>query len=523
MINKHRLPRFDYKARNDNLKEFFNREFNLIFLLIILVELISFAGYFSFLVSAIAFFVLAILTLIVSFYRLEYGLAILLAELFIGSMGYLFSFSFNGTNISLRIILWLIVMSVWFGKMIFAWIKNKKLNIVFCKSSFFKYFVILFIFIVLGIVNGFINHNQFKNIFFDFNAWLYFLLIFPVYEVLQQEKNIKLIGQVFVASSIWLVLETLFLFFAFSHNLIIAPFTLYYWIRNTRIGEITMIAGGFPRIFLQSQIFVLTGFFFVSMILSRLIINKELRQNLKLVVINFVLLILFLTTILISFSRSFWLGLIGGVLICWLIWLLIIKIKFKQFLLINCWWLLVAIVSVILMIVIAKFPYPSSTNNFNAVDILSNRASQFTGEAGASSRWALLPKLWTKIIKEPIIGQGFGATVTYQTKDPRVLKINPSGEYTTYAFEWGWLDVWLKLGLFGLLAYLAIIAKISITSYKLMLRKQNWLIFGLTIGLLIITIVNLSSPYANHPLGIGFLVLTTALIDYFYQYKNSLA
>ncbi|MBU0880174.1 MAG: O-antigen ligase family protein [Patescibacteria group bacterium] len=501
------------------MKEFFDRQFNLIFLLIVLIELISFAGHFFSLVNTIVFFVLAILVLIASFYKLEYGLAILLAELFIGSMGYLFSFSFHGINISLRIIIWLIVMLVWFSKITIFWIKNKKLSITFHKSSFFPYFIILFVFIVFGIINGFINHNQLKNIFFDFNSWLYFLLIFPIYEVLQQEKNIKLIGQVFIASSIWLIFETLFLFFAFSHNLIIAPFVLYYWIRNTRIGEITMISGGFPRIFLQSQIFVLVCFFFVSTLLAKLIINKELRQRLNFFIINLVLLILSLATILISFSRSFWLGLIGGVLICWIVWLLIIKIKFKQFLLINCWWLSVAISSILLIIMIAKFPYPTSTGNFDAVNLLSDRASQLAGEAGASSRWALLPKLWTAIAKSPIVGQGFGATVTYQSKDPRVLEIDPSGKYTTYAFEWGWLDVWLKLGIFGLLAYLAIIVKILIVSYKLMLQKQNWLIFSLAIGLLVIATVNLSSPYFNHPLGIGYLILTTALVDYFYQQK----
>ena len=55
------------------------------------------------------------------------------------------------------------------------------------------------------------------------------------------------------------------------------------------------------------------------------------------------------------------------------------------------------------------------------------------------------------------MGRGFGATVTYQTRDPRILADNGSGEYTTYAFEWGWLDIWLKLGIFGLAAYFLLI------------------------------------------------------------------
>lgn len=504
------------------MKNFFNYQFNLIFLLIILVELISFAGHLFPLVNAIAFFVLTILILIISFYKLEYGLAILLAELFIGSKGYLFYFTFDGTIISWRIALWLIIVSVWLGKTIVAWIKNKKLSITFCKSSFFSYFIILFIFIALGVINGLIKHNQLDNLFFDFNAWLYFLLIFPIYEILQQEKNIQLISRVFVASVTWLGIETLLLLFAFSHNLTVALFELYGWIRNTGVGEITLIQDGFFRIFFQSHIFVLAEFFFASMILAKLIASKSL-QNLKLFIINFLLLVLSLTTILISFSRSFWLGLAVGALICWLVWLFIIKINFKQFLLVNCWWLLSTVASVILIIAIVKFPYPAPTGNFDTVNLFSDRVSQFAEEAGASSRWALLPELWIKITKTPFLGQGFGAEVTYQSKDPRVLELNPSGEYTTYAFEWGWLDIWLKLGFFGLLAYIAIIIKISTVAYKLSQHKQNWFIFSLIIGLLVIAIVSLSSPYFNHPLGIGYLILIVALTDYFYQRQNSLA
>ncbi|MFH1233585.1 MAG: O-antigen ligase family protein [Patescibacteria group bacterium] len=505
------------------MKKIFNRKFNLIFLLIILVEIISFAGHLFPLVNVIAFFALTVLVLVISFYRLEYGLAILLAELFVGSKGYLFTFTFNGTTISWRIVFWLIIMSVWLSKIIIAWIKNKKLSIDYCKSSFFPYFIILFIFIAFGAINGLIKHNQFDNLFFDFNGWLYFLLIFPIYEVLRQEKNVKLIGQVFIASVIWLGIKTLLLLFAFSHNLPVALFELYGWIRNTGVGEITQVQGGFFRIFFQSHIFVLASFFFASMILTKLVVNKSGQKNLNLFIINFVLLILSLTTILISFSRSFWLGLAGGALICWLVWLLIIRINFKQFLLINCYWLLSAVASIILIISIVKFPYPAPTGDFNTVNLLSNRAGQFAGEAGVSSRWALLPKLWAEIIKSPLIGQGFGAIVTYQTKDPRVLELNPSGEYTTYAFEWGWLDIWLKLGLFGLLAYLLVIVKILTVAYKLRQHNQHWLIFSLIIGLLVIAIVSLSSPYFNHPLGICYLMLSSVLIDYFYQHQNSLA
>jgi hypothetical protein len=45
--------------------------------------------------------------------------------------------------------------------------------------------------IVWGAVAGFIYRQENKNIFFDANAWLYFLLIFPVFDVLKKEEDFK--------------------------------------------------------------------------------------------------------------------------------------------------------------------------------------------------------------------------------------------------------------------------------------------------------------------------------------------
>ncbi|PIT94896.1 hypothetical protein COT96_02440, partial [Candidatus Falkowbacteria bacterium CG10_big_fil_rev_8_21_14_0_10_38_22] len=127
------------------IKNFFDKRFRLIFLFIILAEIISFAGYLFPAINAPAFFIIILLALALSLYRLEYGLAILLAELFIGSKGYLFYFTSNGLTISLRIALWLIIISVWLGQTLTSWIKNKRLEVNFCHSSHFSYFVILFL------------------------------------------------------------------------------------------------------------------------------------------------------------------------------------------------------------------------------------------------------------------------------------------------------------------------------------------------------------------------------------------
>ncbi len=107
------------------------------------------------------------------------------------------------------------------------------------------------------------------------------------------------------------------------------------------------------------------------------------------------------------------------------------------------------------------------------------------------------------------MGSGFGATVTYQSSDPRLVAASANGLYTTYAFEWGWLDVWLKLGIFGLLAYLALFAKIIFNGLKI----GGYLSLSLATGLAVLIAVNIFSPYLNHPLGIGYLILAAAMIE----------
>jgi O-antigen ligase len=508
---------------NVNLNYFFGRTFKNAFLFIVFAELLSLCGYLLPEFNKIAFFVIVLLTLFLALQKLEYGVWIVLAELFIGSKGYLFFFEYNGLIISIRIALWLIVMAVWAGKVVGELIKNRRENrrdlvstgetksLRFFRSSYFSYFFILFIFVAWGVTNGFLNHNEFNNIFFDFNGWLYFTLIFPVFYVTRDSKGIL---QIFTAAIIWLCVKTFFLLFIFSHNITSIVSEIYRWVRVSGVGEITKMQGGFYRIFFQSHVFVLIGFFiFLILLFNKLINNNKLIDSSLFKDKKFWLLLsvvcCLLSVVLISFSRSFWVGLAFGSLVYWFVSLLVYNTGWKKFFIANGVLLAGAILSFALIIITVKFPYPRPIGGFAATELLSERATKITDEAAVSSRWALLPKLWDEIKKSPVTGQGFGKTITYQSSDPRVLQTSPTGEYTTYAFEWGWLDIWLKLGLFGLLAYLILISKIIIRGLKL--EAISWEL-GLAIGLAVVAVVSIFSPYMNHPLGIGYLIIVTAVL-----------
>jgi O-antigen ligase len=100
-----------------------------------------------------------------------------------------------------------------------------------------------------------------------------------------------------------------------------------------------------------------------------------------------------------------------------------------------------------------------------------------------------------------------------------VLLISPDGTYTTYAFEWGWLDTWLKIGLLGLLAYIILILRVSLQAFRSLkspaeaYEKHKYQNTGIIIGLLSICVVSVFSPYMNHPLGIGYLILALVFMN----------
>lgn len=487
-------------------------------LLILAVEIISFFGYIWPKINTVAFLVIIFSLLIIALYRFEYAFLILLAELFIGSKGYLFYFNYQGVDISVRIAIWLIVMSVWLAKMIVAYFRGEsKPSFSNFKKAPASLLVLLVIFIAWGVINGLARQNEFSALFFDFNGWLYFLTILPATYLLKTEDNFNRLLLLFLAATIWLSIKTLFLFFIFSHDLPALSYSLYKWVRTSGVGEVTQVQGGFYRIFFQSHIYVLIAYLASLAILAYRFLRQPFSRgnNKKNLYCLIALNILFFITVLISFSRSFWLALAAGYLLLLFCLALIIKggggalAKILKNLSLNLsYFFLTALASLMIIAAILQFPFPEPLGGFETAHLFSARASE-TEEAAIASRWELLGPLWSEIKKEPVGGQGFGASLTYRSKDPRILASPSQGIFTTYAFEWGWLDIWLKVGLFGLLAYLLLLSDLF---YRLLLlakrRPEQSIIFNiLALTIVVLALINFFTPYLNHPLGIGLIII----------------
>lgn len=140
---------------------------------------------------------------------------------------------------------------------------------------------------------------------------------------------------------------------------------------------------------------------------------------------------------------------------------------------------------------------------------VGSRLQNPTTEAAGGARLKLLPELWKEIEESPVIGQGFGKQVTYSSFLPdRIAQGNPEGQITSYAFEWGYLDMWLKIGAVGLAIYLLFLGQIFWRVWKI----PNLGVLG---GLVALVALNITSPYLNHPLGIGYVILSfLSLRDY---------
>jgi O-antigen ligase len=174
--------------------------------------------------------------------------------------------------------------------------------------------------------------------------------------------------------------------------------------------------------------------------------------------------------------------------------------------------LLIILGAVFLIVAIINIPMLGYKGDFNAGKTFKERANlKNSEEAAISSRWSLLAPMSQEILKSPIIGHGFGKEITYISSDPRVLENNSSGEYTSSAFEWGWLSIWLKMGFLGLLAYLWLFYRIIKDAFISNYNKVY--IWALGLSLLTLMIVNFFTPYLNHPLGIIYLLIVSLIVS----------
>src|SRR3989344_1509262 len=271
------------------------------------VELASFLTIDNHLASGIAAILLTLLVAVLTWKNLSYGIYALLIELVLGGKGYLFSLTIGGMRIPLRMLLFCTVIGIWF---LTSLLRNKKfVHLRQLFGALWWPYISLVAMVAIGIILGFYKQNGWGAVFLDANAFGYLLLAPAFLEVLQKEENRKQISQIWLAVTFWLAVKTIILFVIFSMFGRESMDYLYRWIRNSGVGEVTWLSG--VRVFLYSQIFIVGAWLYV--------LFNNFEERIKK---SAPILILFSTAILISLSRSFFVGIVVAIIfICaYLLW-----------------------------------------------------------------------------------------------------------------------------------------------------------------------------------------------------------
>lgn len=491
--------------------------------------LFSYLGYLFPFLNAFIFCIIILATIILTFKKLEYGILIALSELFVGGRGYLFSFNFFDFIVSIRLAIFILVFLIW----LFLYRPAEKFK--FVKSRYFLPFAFLTCMIIIAAGRGIYFGYSIKNIFFDLNGYLYFALLFPIFDVFNKEFAKKIINYL-VSGGLALSFLTIFLGlgFGFLHpeaklansgllsyqfgqeeekkaedisHTIMAKEELktfawrrdfsnqkqpeYRWSRDTGVGELTYIAGSVFRFFSSSQLYFLAALAILIFGL-REIINK-FRARKKEFIIQSIFILGIFGALLISFSRSLWLGL--AAIIVYFCFSLPWKKALKT--------ILISLIFLETLVIVSGVFLPK------AYEIVADRVTTIVRpqtQSTGSTRINILRSATQEIKKHIILGSGFGKIISYESNIP-----GATGILKVFTFEWQYLEIALKMGLIGLIFYIWFILKIF-HEYRENSGKNNVLAQALMAALIGFLIVNITTPYLNHPLGIGLLSI---IIIYF--------
>ncbi len=410
------------------------------------------------------------------------GLGLLLIELIVSSHGHLLSL-FNG-RLSLRVLWFTLALVVYVSR---TRIRVRSLRGVL-KDDLLLPWVIFFLIVIYGVARGVGLGNGWNDVFLDANGYIY-LLLAPLYiRHIQGQGSRRFFVSVMIGALCALSLMVVTLFLVFSNIYLESLTWMYRWARDTRLAEITWAGSRYFRVFLPSQLWLIVG------VIGSFHVYREIRDKAYLALSG-----IFLATLFLSLSRSFGVGLVIGLgIYCMLVWR-------AGYSLMHVGLHLVRVLGVAFACIVILVFIPGNVGGIGGSALLSRITNG--GEPGIQSRLAQFMPLVRASLIHPVLGSGFGSKATYISYDPRVRATSPDGSYTTYSFELGYLDIWLKLGLLGLIALG--MGVYQLTKGLFSIKKEGWVWVA---GLGAVLATHAFSPYLNHPLGIGYIVLTLSVL-----------
>lgn len=448
----------------------------------------------------VALIMIGLTVFAISLWDLKWGVVIVFAELFANSHGRLISGEFYGFDVSLRMVVFVAVMIAWLVLVIMKRAQPK------WNDRRLAAFVPLGLAVILGLIVGVAGDQPIINVFNDGNGYFYLAYLGPIVSITWNQENRRLLLQTLTASATWVGGLTYGLVYIFAHFPEHALDGVYQFVRDTRTAEVTRMQEGVYRVFLQAQLSVMVALLILFGCYWFLQSKWSDRKT-------FIPYLSFLTgVIIISMSRSFWVGAAASAVVFLALYYKHSNMSVSVVKNIG-WTILVKFGALLLILAVISFPIPSGSGSLGSYsDTVSKRASQ-SQDVAVASRWNLLDPMWGQIADRPVSGHGFGKVIAYDSDDPRAEAQGSETVWETYSFEWGWLDVWLKMGLAGLLGFGWVFFVLAKDLYKQIASARGWLHVGLLSSIVLVYVTHIFSPYLNHPLGLGVLLFVVPFVS----------
>lgn len=486
-----------YEEHLTNKSIFFSWQTPFLLFLFFAFRVISYFLVGHLLIQAVIVFCLIMLLGILYFKNPDWALYLVLSEIFLGGAGHFVEF----LGLSIRTIFIGFYLVLWGADQIGKEIFWKKLKI---HKTLTKILLVFCILLFFSAVIGFSNNNSFKFIIQSLIPFSFLILIFPAHHVFQNERTQHYLARNICVYIIGSAIFSLFIFWLYSSGSGVLQDGFYHWYRDVGMGKITDIGNGFFRIVEPEHLLLVP---FILIICSLLMRNEKHHKMWRL------LLILAVITLVLNLSRGYFLALAAG--------LLVLKYKHKW----HRWFTVSAATLGLTLLLFISINLLASQGKILGLELFGIRMASITQpqiEISAATRLMILPKILEIIKTHPILGTGVGSSVTY-------FNTLIYDEVTTRQFDWGFLQMWVELGLFGMLSFLGLVA---FTIFKLINKIRQYTDYhdfdvGLLGGLIAFLVMNVTAPALFHIFGIIYLIfaLTIALKnkdDLFQQLINLL-
>lgn len=473
------------------MKNFFQRTWFKAFALAGALEVFSLIAYFEERLRLPAMILLGLAAAILALKDLRYPLALLVVESFIGSHGHLFSIEVGGFTVSVRMLLFAVLLVAWSIHVLRGC--SRILHFPHARVTAPLLFILSMV--VWGMARAWSAGTPLSEAAADANGYAFIVIIPVMLDLASDRKSFAWLGKVASGALLWLSVKSLLLLYFFSHSF---PFLseLYIWQRKAWLTEITLLDSGIYRVFAASDVFLLLGVFVGFMLLW----NRPSRGRWAAVIVM-------TSAFFLSLSRSFWLG---GIVALAFMFPVLVRLRILTRKTLPAFLKRGVIVlgsAALLLFVIVSIGVPERLSDASSFGVFGSRLTGIE-DAAVSSRWNMLGPLSTRIRKHPILGSGFGKAITYQSDDPRIHDLYPSGVITTTAIEWQYLEMMMKMGVLVLFAVAWLWWRIGVFFWAAMRASEGddkFILIGLMLAFLAYILANIFTPYMNHPLGWIFL------------------